>query len=114
MGTIEDEARTLRAAENQSLFREVNERVEQLHEGFSVSRELAEWVCECMDTACTERISMTLTEYEAVRGDSNRFAIAPGHEVLDVEAVVETSERYVVVRKIGAGAARARRLDPRT
>ncbi len=114
MATSEHDAQTIRAAENQSLFREVNERIEQLQEGFGATTEVSEWVCECADTSCTERISMTLREYQALRGDSNRFAVVPGHELPDVEAVVDATEEYDLVRKIGAGAAKARRLDPRS
>jgi hypothetical protein len=114
MTTSDFEARTIRAAENQSLFREVNERVEQLNEGFAVFSEVSEWVCECAETNCVERISMTLAEYEAIRSHGNRFAVAVGHELPDVEAVVDANDRYVVVRKVGPGAERARRLDPRS
>jgi hypothetical protein len=114
LASSENEARRIRAAENQSLFREVNERVGQLHEGFAVATEIGEWLCECADTACTERITMTVSEYESMRSDSNRFAVAPGHEIPEVETVVDATERYVLVRKIGAGADTARRLDPRS
>ena len=114
MTTSDLEARTVRAAENQSLFREVNERVERLNEGFAVFSEVSEWVCECADTTCVERISMTMTEYEAIRSDGNRFAVAVGHELPDVEAVLDANDRYVVVRKFSPGAERARRLDPRS
>ena len=39
-----------RAAKNQSLFREVNEQIENLGETASFST----FVCECMDEACVE------------------------------------------------------------
>lgn len=110
----EDEARIVRAAENQTLFREVNERVAQLNDGFGAISEINEWLCECADGTCTERISMTMHEYERVRADGNRFAVARGHEVLDVEVVVESTDRYLVVTKIGVGAEIARRSDPRS
>lgn len=110
----DNEARVVRAAENQSLFREVNERVAQLNDGFGVISEITEWLCECADGTCTERIAMTMEEYERIRSDGSRFTVAPGHEVLDVEVVVESTDRYLVVTKIGAGADIARRSDPRS
>ena len=108
-----DELRAKRAAENQSLFREVNERIERLNESFAAAAEATDWVCECADTSCMERISMTLGEYEALRRVSNSFAVVPGHEMLEVELVVEEQNGYLVVSKVGAGAELARKLDPR-
>jgi hypothetical protein len=99
-----------RAARNQSLFREVNERIEDL----STSASFVEFVCECAYSDCTQRINVTLEEYEEIRGDSNRFFVLPGHEMLEVEAVVDSAEdRYLVVSKLGGGAAVANDLDPR-
>ncbi len=57
---------------------------------------------------------MTAQEYEEVRADSNSFVVLPGHEEPLVDEVTEANERYYVVRKVGAGAAVAKRLDPRT
>jgi hypothetical protein len=108
-----DESRQVRAAQNQSLFREINERIESLNESFSHLEPMGDWICECADDTCTEHMKMTLGEYEAIRQDGNRFPVLPGHEALDVEVVVERHERYVVVSKIGKAAAFAREHDPR-
>jgi hypothetical protein len=107
------EASAIRAAENQSLFRAVNDRVDELNRQASFS-EVTEWVCECADPACTDRLSMTVAEYEALRKDGNTFAVAPGHEIPEVEEVVRTAERYVVVSKRSPGAEKAYALDPRS
>jgi hypothetical protein len=113
------EARRVRAAKNQSLLREVNERIEHLTAGQSASFEEMrlgkeiDLACECMDETCTERVTMTLGEYEAVRAASNSFFVKPGHDVPDVEEIIRKEAHYVVVSKIGAGAAVAERLDPR-
>ena len=42
---------------------------------------------------------MTLAEYERVRRQRDRFAVAPGHETDEIEYVVEEDERYVMVDK---------------
>jgi hypothetical protein len=42
--------RETRAADNQSLFRSINERVKELNDGFSFGAPLGEWVCECATT----------------------------------------------------------------
>jgi hypothetical protein len=98
-----------RAAENQSLFREVNERIEDL----AADAAFQTFVCECADTECAEGISATLEEYEAVRSGPNRFLVLAGHDIPGVEEVVATTERYVVVSKLGVGAAVAEEADPR-
>jgi hypothetical protein len=98
-----------RAAKNQSLFREVNERIEDLAGDAAFST----FICECMSETCDENVSLTVEEYEHIRANGNHFFVLPGHEVPAVEEVVETTDRYVVVAKIGAGEAMAEHLDPR-
>ena len=99
-----------RAAKNQSLFREVNERIGEL----ASSANIVEFICECANEDCSELVSLTRDEYEQIRGGSNRFYVIAGHELPAVEETVETTDRYLVVSKLGAGAPRAARLDPRT
>jgi hypothetical protein len=106
--------RQRRAAENQSLFRKVNERVEGLNETFeALELPYGTWTCECAHLDCVEHIDMTLEEYEALRAHPNQFAIMPAqsHFVLDVDALIERTDRYWVVAMIGAGAALAVELD---
>jgi hypothetical protein len=69
--------------------------------------------CECMDESCTKRVTMTLAEYERIRSDSNRFLVLRGHDVADVEEIIDEQADYVVVSKLGAGAPVAEKLDPR-
>jgi hypothetical protein len=66
-----------------------------------------------MDETCTERVTMTIGEYEQVRADSNSFFVLPGHDVPDVEEIVRKETAYVVVSKLGVGAAVVEKLDPR-
>ena len=111
-----DNERQRRIAENESLFRDVNERVEDTAERFMLGEDVAqEFLCECGDTDCTERITLTLREYTAVRANPLHFAIVPGHEVAEAERVVQKGDRYAVVEKYGAGAevAEQRRPPPR-
>ena len=78
----------MRAGRNEVVFREVNERLRELGEGFSLVSEVAEFVCECGDSGCAERIELNLAEYERVRSDPTWFVIVPGHEVLDRRGLV--------------------------
>ena len=99
-----------RAAENEDLFRRVNERVEELSGGL----ESLTLVCECADTRCAERlVDVPTSEYEQVRAHGDRFFVAPGHEQRDVESIVSEGERYLVVEKRGHAGEVARQNDPR-
>ncbi len=101
-------------AKNEALFRQVNERIEEINEQLDPGG-LSDFLCECGDDDCTTPISLTLKEYEQVRSVPTHFAIAHGHEVLDVEKVVEKTERYAIVEKFAGQAERmALESDPRT
>lgn len=101
-----------RKAKNEALFREVNDRIEEAATAFHVPDE-AEFVCECGQGDCTRMMSLTLREYERVRSHGKRFAILPGHEMPEIERVVEQTDRYAVVEKIGAAGRMVEALDPR-
>jgi len=104
-----------RVGRNEALFREVNERIEELavFHDFGASR--FELVCECANLECAAVIDMTVSEYEAVRADGRRFLVAPAesHVVADVERIVERFDRYWVVEKTGGAAEVAADNDPR-
>lgn len=104
----------LRAARNQSLYREVNEKIVALNEAFGdVLDAGSTWVCECADTSCTEALEMTLGEYEQLRTHPNRFAVARGHVLPEVERVLDENDRYQIVEKLGVGGSYAIEHDPR-
>ena len=103
----------LRVGHNQSLFRAVNEQIESTNERFGVVLEQVEFVCECAAEECTERITMTLGQYEEVRRVPIRFIVKPGHVYPEFERVVEEVDGYVVIEKFGEAAAEARMLDRR-
>ena len=108
------EERERRIGRNEALFREVNERIEQISEALQVGPEELRILCECGDESCVEQVEVSLPEYERVRSRSTLFFVRPGHEHADVEEVVEKQEAYHVVRKReGPAAAQARELDPR-
>lgn len=104
--------RERRVGKNEVLFREVNERIEEMSRGLR-SQGPIDFLCECGLEGCTEPIAMTIEEYETVRANPQHFAVTPGHEILDVERVVSQNERFVVVEKEGAAADIAVETDPR-
>jgi hypothetical protein len=100
---------------NEAVFREVNERIEGLAETFQLAGQPLDLICECGDASCVRRISMTHAEYEQLRSESHQFAVYPGHEAADVEAVVERRNGYDIVKKDeGLPELIAERTDPRT
>ena len=108
--------RETRVAENQSTFRRANEQIEETAEdlGDSLTVRLIPFLCECADARCTKVIQVTLSEYEAIRADPTRFAIAPGHEIaFEDERVVSRSERFTTVEKVGEPGRLAAESDPR-
>jgi hypothetical protein len=108
------EERERRIGRNESLFREVNERIERVSEVLQVEPESLRILCECGDSSCAELLEVSLPDYERVRANPTLFFVHPGHEQTDVEEIVEEHEAYNVVRKNdGPAAARARELDPR-
>jgi hypothetical protein len=95
----------LRAARNQALFRQINERLVSVNEAFVALTGTFAIACECADRECIETIDIRPEEYVAVRTDPRHFAVLPGHVYLDVERVVRTTDTYAVVEKTGAAAA---------
>jgi len=92
--------RQQRIEENEKLFREVNERVAQMHAGYQSDPD-PEWVCECGDETCFERIAVPVGEYREIRSHKDWFVIKPGHEKPEVERVVREHDGYRVVEKYG-------------
>jgi hypothetical protein len=98
---------------NEALFREVNERIEDASATLVPDDERMEFLCECDDTDCVEKVSATPAEYEAIRAVATHFVVLPGHEDPGVEHVVQQTERFLVVEKEGQAAHEAEESDPR-
>jgi hypothetical protein len=106
-------SRDERLARNESLFREVNERISEVNAAFDVDGR-ADYLCECGRPNCTEAISLTHGEYERVRAVPTHFLVKPGHEDPSVERVVQQNDGYFVVEKLGEAADEAAAFDPRS
>jgi hypothetical protein len=95
-------------ARNEALVREVNERIEEVDKtageaGCGGEDIVFEFLCECGgdagDVACGEQVRMTISEYENVRSQDDRFVVYPGHEKEALEQVTTRNERFFVVDK---------------
>lgn len=106
------DARSNRVARNESLFREVNERITNVAEAQQPGEEF-EVLCECGREGCRAAVTVSRAEYEAVRAEPDRFLLAPDHEMREFERVLRRTEGYVVVEKIGEAGDAAEARDPR-
>lgn len=104
-----------RKAANEAVFRNVNERIQQLQHSFAVAeREPLQMICECDRLDCMERVTVGVDAYELIRSQSDQFIVSPGHEDPAVEEIVSVTSGYTIVRK-KSGDARdvAVEADPR-
>ena len=102
-------------ARNETVFREMNEWTEEANDlRLGPFPLLDAYICECSDRACTDPISLTRSEYEAIRAVDIRFAIALNHENPEIDRLLFENERFATVEKFyGAGRRIARATDPR-
>jgi hypothetical protein len=110
----EDQTRAERVGINEALFREVNERMRELNEGFAAFTGTWEIVCECAELTCVERLVVAPADYERVRLRVELFIVAPAHVVAGEERVLEEHGGYTVVEKLGEAAETAKETEPRT
>lgn len=106
-----DRAQEERLALNEALFRDVNERIREISDTFEQADATYDFLCECSDPSCSERVVLTPAEYEHVRAEPTRFVVAKGHALPEIESVVEQARDHVIVEKEGAAADVAVRLD---
>lgn len=88
-----------RAIRNEALFREVNVHIADLEERVHATGELLPLVCECVRTGCSVPIEVEPSTFDRVRENPLQFLVAPGHEDLGVESVVERRSSYLIVEK---------------
>jgi hypothetical protein len=84
-----------RAAAAEINGRRVNEAIERGTQGTG----RAVFVCECGYLGCSATVQLAISEYEAVRSGFERFLIVPGHQIEEIEDVVEHHDGYLVVAK---------------
>ncbi len=108
-----DDGRLERIARNEVLFRGVNEEIAALNT-WGAGLTTFPIVCECGTGSCTETLRVPCTRYEAVRSRPERFIVKPGHELPEVEDVVEEgAEFHIVEKREGAPSRIARGAVPR-
>src|SRR3954469_25472256 len=99
-----DTGRAERIARNEARFRELNSELER---GLaSISRdpdERAAFVCECGRADCSQMVKLPLDDYQRAHEADDHFVVLPGHEVPDVERVIEEHDDWSVIEKRDVG-----------
>ena len=98
-----EDVQARRLAQNETIFREVNEHVRKAEE--RVRHDFPRFVCECSKIDCDEQIPVEIDDYRAVRAHPARFLVATGHGNDQIEKVVESRANYDIVEKTGPGRA---------
>jgi hypothetical protein len=89
--------RIKRKARNQTLFREVNERIAELSAGLDDDSTQG-FICECSQSGCTEIVNVPIEIYARVRDDPTLFLLLTGHQDPDGEVVVDDLGSYLIVQ----------------
>jgi hypothetical protein len=106
-----DAATKERMAQNEDVFRQINESIDAAALSHGNDEHRYEFFCECSDLACIERVNVTLEEYAHARADPSRFILVKGHVMHEVEHVVDAARDHVLVEKDGAAGRVAIELD---
>ena len=72
---------------------------ERVRETVTSSESAPEFVCECSNEDCIETVLLDLDEYDRIRFRANLFIVAAGHELPEVERIIDQGEGYVLVEK---------------
>jgi len=101
---MSDTARAERIARNEARWRELNAELERGLSGIERDPdERAAFVCECALPDCIQMVKLHLEAYQRWHRDDRHFVVLPGHEVPDVERVVEEGDGYFVIEKRDVG-----------
>lgn len=96
-----EDVQARRLAQNETIFRQVNEHVRAAEE--RVQYDYPSFICECSKIDCDQHISVPLVGYREVRESPAHFLVAVGHGDDRIEKVIESHDNYEVVEKVGPG-----------
>jgi hypothetical protein len=112
---LDHEDRLRRVGENEALYRLVNERIQALSAGVITRTGEFGVICECAALDCKTQIMISPKVYEQARANSDHFIVLRGHEINELETVVEDHGSFIVIAKTPQEAKQiAEEMDPRT
>jgi hypothetical protein len=83
-----------RIAQTELFFRAINEEIAR-NDGHGTTL----FLCECGNSSCAERLELTAVALQHLHAENGLFVVLPGHEIPDVETVVDRHNGYLVVRR---------------
>jgi hypothetical protein len=83
--------RAERIAQTEMFFRAVNEEI--------ASMDGDTFLCECGNPACMAAIRLSRASLAQLHNEANTFVVLKGHELPDVETVIDQADGYLIVRK---------------
>jgi hypothetical protein len=83
-----------RIAQTELFFRSINEEIAR-NDGHGMTL----FLCECGNPVCTEDLELTAVALQHLHAENGLFVVLPGHEIPDVETVVDRHNGYLVVRR---------------
>jgi hypothetical protein len=84
----------------QALFRQVNERVLEANRSLGPTARLVDFVCECRDPECTDRLTLSVAQFDAIRGHPAWRLVRPGHSLPIHERTIEIHKGFAVVATV--------------
>ena len=87
-------SREERVLQTEELFRDVNEVIARKHASNG-----AAFLCECANPFCNVTIEMSANDLQTLHSQSGYYVILPGHDIPELEDVVQRQNGYAIVRK---------------
>lgn len=82
-----------RDAQTERFFRAINDEIER------ADRAATDYVCECGNPLCAEPIVLSAEILLRLHSEPDLFVVLPGHEIREVETVVERGDGFVIIRR---------------
>ena len=90
-----------RLVENEIIFRQANTDMKDFIEDVGAQHNTTlPFFCECSRMNCRRRIELSSDQYQKLHSNRRRFIVVDGHEVPQIERVVERHPGFNVVEKI--------------
>jgi hypothetical protein len=103
-----------RMAENESRFRDANEKIEEAARRLEPDGPSIPFVCECGRPDCFQTLRLTLDDYGLARENPRYFICVPGHQLTGngLGRIVHETSKFVIAEKTGVAGAVAEERDP--
>ncbi len=89
--------REQRIIQTEEFYRQINDLIAR-----NGTRDDKAYMCECANPYCNETMDVSTEDIEVLHSKSGYYVTLPGHEIPDVEHVVQATANYSIVAKNGA------------